>query len=82
MPIRVFRGVNTHPNRVNRAYVADFKTKENTMEDQDVRRWALEKAIEHSPGGLTWATLINTAETFTAFIIDGTKPDQPKAEDK
>lgn len=52
------------------------------MDEQDVRRWALEKAIEHSPGGLTWATLINTAETFTAFIIDGTKPDQPKAEGK
>ena len=52
------------------------------MDEQDIRRWALATAIEHSSGGLTWATLINTAETFAKFIIDGTKPEPAKTEDK
>lgn len=31
LPNRGYRGVNKHPNAVNRAYIADSKTKENTM---------------------------------------------------
>ena len=52
------------------------------MDDQEARRWALDKAINEAPNGAIWPKVIDNAAMFAAFIIDGTKPEPAKAEGK
>lgn len=50
------------------------------MDENQARHTALELALRESPGGTRWNTIIGTANTFAAFIINGTVPTDETSE--
>ncbi|WP_165788147.1 hypothetical protein [Arthrobacter glacialis] len=52
------------------------------MDENQARHTALDMAIRETPGGTKWAQIIELANIFAAYIINGTVPTDENAEAK
>ena len=52
------------------------------MHEEQARQWALTRAIEEAPSGTTWPAVMTLAEKFAQYVLNGTIPEDAKADNQ